>query len=560
MVMFDVILKDGVVLDGSGNPWFKADVAIANGKIAEVSKKVQGNADRVIDAHGFTVSPGFVDIHNHSDQLRREGCIMTHNRAENLVRQGITTISTGSCGMSASPLSEMHREILKKRLAGSDHVEIDWLSMREWMDRVEKKQVALNLAPFVGFGTVRCSVMGEEGAGGERYEGTKDELEQMKKMVNQGMEDGAFGLTTGLEYAPQRNAYTQEIIELAKVVGKYHGLYMSHIRSEDDYLIEAVKEFIEICEEAQLRGSISHHKACSPTNWGKPNQTVRLIEKARSRGIEVICDVYPWISVAVSNAGRHFVTPDETFDIRQVLKQLKDPKRWKEIKSKSKARVEKEREENERRRNALAKRGTPCAIIWDPTTYYVIAYSKTKPQFAWKSFKEIAEKTGDGDPWDVMRRIYIEDGGETHLGLGYSIEEDIITIYKQPWAAVSTDASSEDRKIGLHPRNYGTYPRFLERFVRELRVMSWEEGIRRMTSLPAQFFGLQDRGLIREGSWADIVVFDPATIKSNAVYGNPWQYPNGIPYVLVNGEVVVEKGKHTKALPGKVLRHYVKPN
>jgi N-acyl-D-amino-acid deacylase len=558
--MFDVILKGGVVLDGSGNPWFKADVAVVDGKITELSKTVRGDADQVIDVHSFTVSPGFVDIHNHSDQLRREGCIMTHNRAENLVRQGITTITAGTCGMSASPLNEKYREILKRRLAGSDQVEIDWLSMREWMDRVEKKQVGLNLAPFVGFGTVRTCVMGEEGTGGERYEGTQDELEQMKKMVNQSMEDGAFGLTTGLEYAPQRNAYTQEVIELAKIVGKYHGLYMSHIRSEDDYLIEAVKEFITICAEAQLRGSISHHKACSPINWGKPNETVRLIEKARSRGVEVMCDLYPWISVAVSNAGRHFVPRDEKFDVEAVLKQLKDPEKWEETKSKSKARVEVEKEENERRMSALAKRGTPCPIVWDPTTYYVIVYSKTNPQFVWKNFKEVAEMTGDEDPWDVMRRIYIEDGGETHLGLGYSTEEDIVTIYEQPWACVSTDASAEDRKIALHPRGYGTYPRFLERYVKELRVMSWEEGIRRMTSLPAQSLGLQDRGLIREGSWADIVVFDPATIKSNAVYGNPWQYPDGIQYILVNGEVVVAKGAHTKALPGKVLRHYTKPN
>jgi len=553
--MFDLILKNGTVVDGTGNPWFKADIGILGGKIESVSRTPLTRADRLIDIHGLVAAPGFVDIHNHSDQLRREGSILIHNRAENLARQGITTIATGTCGMSAAPLTPQYREHLRSKMMGSAEIDVDWLTLREWIDRCEKKRASINICPFVGFGTIRSAVMGEEGSGGERSEPTEAELERMEGMVRQAMMDGAFGITTGLEYPPQRNAYTEEIIEICKVASGYGGVYMSHIRSEDDFLIEAVNEFIKICEDARIAGSISHHKACSPTSWGKPSETMRLIKEARTRGDEVICDVYPWISVAISNVGKHFIQPSEELDIQRLISQLKDPEEWKRIKEESKRRVDEEKEANERRKRALSERDTPCPIIWDPTTYYVIVYSRTRPEFMWKNFKEVSAATGISDPWDAMRWLYMEDEGHTHVGLGYSREEDIITIYKHPWVAVSTDASAEDTPHTLHPRGYGTYPRFIERYVRELRIMSLEEAVRRMTSLPAQFLGLQDRGVLRAGSWADVVVFDPEIVRSNATYASPREHPEGIPYVIVNGEVIIENGSHSGLLPGKVLCH-----
>lgn len=328
---------------------------------------------------------------------------------------------------------------------------------------------------------------------------------------------------------------------------------MSHIRSEDDHLIEAVKEHIEICEKAGIRGSISHHKACSQVNWGKPSETVRLIDKARERGVEVICDTYPWRAVAISNIGRHFTSREEPLNEEELLKRFRDPMEWEKLKREAKERLKKDVQKNDERRRVLAKRGVPCPIIWDPTTYYSIIYSKTMPELVWKNFKDATEIMGSADPWDAMRDLYISDEGQTRNCLGDMCEEDIITIYRAPWSAISTDASAEDEFRALHPRAYGSFPKFIERYVRELGVLTLEEAIRKMTSLPAQFLGLGDVGLIKEGFRADVVVFNPNTIRNKATYSEPCKYPEGIPYVLVNGNLVVDEEKHTGALPGRVL-------
>jgi len=332
-MVLDVLIKNGLVVDGAGNPWFRADIGIKEGRIVKVSRTISEEADRVINADGLIVAPGFIDLHNHSDMIEMTGSILFNRTAENLVMQGVTTVVTGNCGYSAAPLSESLREKFKERVARavkagiiSKPIEIDWLTMREWMTRVEEAGVSVNIVPFIGFSTVRESVMSDP----NRVEPTKEELERMKAMVREAMEDGAFGMTTGLEYYPQCNASIEEIVELLKVVAEYGGVYMSHVRSEDDYLIEAVREHIKICKLAGIPCCISHHKACGYWNWGKVCETVRLIEEARREGIEVICDCYPWETAAVHNLGE-LLMPD-LISKEKLLEYLKDEEKWKEIK------------------------------------------------------------------------------------------------------------------------------------------------------------------------------------------------------------------------------------
>ncbi len=554
---FDVVILNGIVVDGAGNPWFRANVGICDGRIVKVCRgEIRGEV--VIDAGGMVVCPGFIDLHSHSDMMCR---ILVHRKAMNRVMQGITTEAVGNCGFSAYAWTKEYAERYEERLREFGvEVRIDWTSLKEWRERVERNGYAINVAPLVGFGTVRMSVLGDEGEGGEKSEITSEELDEMRGLVRQAMVDGAFGLTAGLEYEVQRNALTQELIDLCRVVSEYNGVFMAHIRSEDDMLIESVKEFIRICREAGVAGCISHHKACSPNNWGKPFETLRLIEEARSRGIEVMCDVYPWLFVAVLNVGSFFIPPEKSIESEkeELLRKLKDPSEWLKIKSEALRRFEEEANYIEKKRMELEKKGVPFRIPWNPVTYYVVAKSKSHPEFVGKNFAEISFLMGIEDPWDAMRELYLMDDGETTVALGYMREEDVTAILKAPFSAISTDGSAEDEPKALHPRSYGTYPKFLGYYVRERRLMRMEEAIRKITSLPAQFLGLQDRGLIREGFWADIVIFDPEEIDNLATYDNPCIYPKGIEYVIVNGKIVVEKGRHTGELPGRVLTHKCK--
>lgn len=552
--MYEIVIKCGVIVDGAGNPWYKANIGIKNGKIKTVTRHEIKDGEKVLEVGGLVVSPGFVDIHCHTDQS-----ILVHNKAVSRVMQGLTTDTVGHCGSAAYAFTEEYREILEERMrARFAGEEIDWTTLEEWRRKVESKGTGLNLAPFCGHNTIRTSIMGAEGEGGERFEPTAEELEGMKNLVAQAMEHGAFGMTNGLEFAPGRNATTKEVIEICKVVAKHGGVYISHIRNEDVVLIESVKEFIRTCDEAALPGCISHHKAAQCKDWGKPHETMRLIKEARSKGVEVITDVYPWTFAATSNLGRQFLDRDEKLEPEKLIEQLKDSKKYIELKRKALERFEPEDTAEKRRVKGLAKYGIKTGNAWHPLDHLHVAYSKTRPDLFGMNFYEAANWMDVDDPWEAMRRLYIEDGGTTVMGESM-LEEDVIHMYKQPWTCVSTDGSAQDYPLseytGTHPRNYGTYPRVLGRYVREMRILTLEEAVRKMTSLPAGFIGLQDRGLIREGFWADITVFDPETVGNRATYADPCQYPEGIKHVLVNGELVVEDGKHTGALPGRVLRH-----
>jgi N-acyl-D-amino-acid deacylase len=560
---YDVLLANGLVVDGTGNPWFKADVAIDDGKIAAVSRTVVGQADRVIDVSGLVVAPGFIDIHTHSDRA-----IITSNTATSSVMAGVTTEAIGNCGGAAYAFTPAYLEGFRERMGDT---EVTWTDLKGYRDALERKGIGINIAPFVGHGTIRTSVLGPEGKGGEKVIPSDGEMRDMKHLVAEGMTQGAFGMTSGLWYPPGRNALTHELIELCRGVSKSGGVYMSHIRGEAGALIESVREFIEICEKADIRGSISHHKAMGPQNWGKPCETIRLLTKARERGVEVMCDQYPWNYSSAANLGRWFISGwgrnpgidgqyrPSKMDLETFLSDLEDPRLWARIKREAQERYDVDAAKNVERRRVMEKYGiTPSEVVY-PRSFEYITYSKTHPELVGKRFFEVAEAMGIDDYWEAIRKVLIDDEGQTFTGGGGMCDEDIVTILRFPACAVSTDGATRDTPSTsirpAHPRNYGSFAKVLQRYVREERVLTLEDAIRKMTGLPASFLGLNDRGLLRTGAWADLTIFDKETIMNRSTFARPDQYPIGIHYVLVNGDVATEKGIRTTTLSGRVLRH-----
>ncbi len=559
--IFDIAIKNGRIFDGTGNPWFRANIGVKDGVISKITRSDDIEAERIVDVRGLAVIPGIVDIHSHTDFS-----ITMNNKAKNRLRQGITTDVVGNCGQSSYAFTRELRERVSDWLSSmaGQHVEVTWHTLAQCRRKLERMRVGVNIVPFVGFGTVRRSVMGDEGEGGERNEPEKDELDEMKALVEEAMIEGAFGLTSGLEYAPQRNAYTEEIIELSKVASAHSGCYMSHIRSEDDFVIDAVREFIRISREADIPGCISHHKACSPKVWGKSRETLKLISDARKSGVEIICDTYPWLYVAVRNVGLFFLEPGESLEAKRdgFLRSMESETDWSRLKQNAKMSHEDERKRIDETRKRLKRRGTPGRIPWDPVTYYTITYSKSYPEFEGRNFTEAAHAMGIEDPWDAVRKLYLADEGSTRVAMGSMGEKDLIAILEEPVTAISTDASAEDEPRSFHPRGYGTYPLVFEKYVREEPILSLEEAVRKMTSLPAGFLGLDGRGLIREGFWADVVVLDPESIRNKATYAEPSLYPEGISYVMVNGGLAIDEGKFIASLNGRVLTHnrlYLRP-
>jgi N-acyl-D-amino-acid deacylase len=560
---FDVLLTNGRVVDGTSNPWFKADVAIDDGKIAALSRKIVGQADRVIDVSGLVIAPGFIDIHTHSDRA-----IITSNTARSSVMAGVTTEGVGNCGGSAYAFSPAYLEGFREWMGDT---EVTWTDLKGYRDALERKGIGINIAPFVGHGTIRTSALGPEGKGGEKVIPSEGEMREMKRLVAEGMTQGAFGMTSGLWYPPGRNALTHELIELCRVVATSGGAYMSHIRGEAGALIESVREFIEICEKADIRGSISHHKAMGPQNWGKPCETIRLLTKARERGVEVMCDQYPWNYSSSANLGRWFISGwgrnpgidghyrPSKMDLETFLSDLENPRLWARIKREAQERYDVDATKNIERRRVMEKYGvTPSEVVY-PRGFEYITHSKTHPELVGKRFFEVAEALGIDDYWDAIRKVLLDDEGQTFTGGGGMCDEDVTTILRFPACAVSTDGSTRDTPSTsmrpAHPRNYGSYAKVLQRYVREEHILTLEDAVRKMTGLPASFLGLSDRGLLRPGAWADLTIFDRETITNQATFARPDQYPTGIHYVLVNGEVAAEKGERTATLSGRVLRH-----
>jgi N-acyl-D-amino-acid deacylase len=544
LMTFDILIKNGLIIDGAGNPWFKSDIGITNGKIAEIGKLANAKAERLLDAKGLIVSPGFIDIHTHSDLS-----LIIDPHADSKIRQGVTTEVVGNCGLSAAPIKRANLHLLKYQW-GTDAEEAkwNWTTFDEYLSLLERG-ISLNAASFVGHGTIRTAIIGVD----DRRP-TEKEMKQMKSMVTDSMEAGAFGLSSGLVYLPGCFAETSELIELCKVVAEYGGLYTSHTRGERETIVDALKEAIKIGEQAGVPVQVSHN--CPKYGGhGKLREMFKIYEKARARGVEVTLD----------NDAHTDFNPSLTQALPQWAQAGGNEKTAK-ILAKPKVREKIKKEITEDKHPGPGYVGLVKHGRWD--RIFLLHCRKNKDLIG-KSFEEIA-KIRNVDPFDAYFDLIIEEKGDASALFNYIEEEDIRTLLKHPLMIVCSDSSASSRRgvlkriEGYSPCGYGEYPYILERYVREEKILSLHEAIRKMTSFPAQKLGLKDRGLLREGMWADIVVFDADTIKDNATSRFPYsfplknyphRYPDGIKYVIVNGQIVVEKGRHKGVFPGKVLRH-----
>jgi N-acyl-D-amino-acid deacylase len=527
--MYDLIIRNATIVDGTGNLWFQGDVAIAGTSIAAVGR-VTGEASRVIDATGLCVCPGFIDVHAHGDFTPFDKTIVDYK-----LRQGITTEVNGNCGFSAAPVDPstvgLVRRYVEGFIAPEQGVPWNWRSLGEYLDRITQAQLAINIAPLIGHGALRAAAMGYE-----QRAPSAAELDTMQALMRESMEQGAFGLSTGLVYVPGTYAQTDEIIAIAKVAARYGGLYATHMRNEAERLFEAFDEAIQIGRRAELPVQISHHKAAGKPNHGKIRETLKRLEDERAHGLEITVDQYPYTAGSTTLAS---VLPPwaQVGGVPKILERLRDPATRREIKAAMAA-------DSQHGENMI--RG--CS--WDEI---LIASVKSAPNKACegKSLQQIAEMRQE-EPLESVFNLLVDEECAVAMIMFTMSEEDVRTVMRHPATMIGTDGIWSHGKP--HPRIYGTYPRILGTYVREQRLLSLEEAVRKMTSFPAQKFGLWRKGIVREGMDADVVIFDPDTIAERSSFEDPHQYPAGLPYVILNGQVVVDQERYTGKLAGKVVQ------
>jgi len=511
--VYDIKLVNARVLDGAGAPWFRADVAVKDGFIAKVGR-VDEEARKTIDASGKYVCPGFIDAHSHSDLA-----LVVNPTADSKIMQGVTLEVIGQCGSSGAPRNLGLRDEMDETSREAGENVPPWTDMASYLDVLESQGTSLNVAALVGHGSVRRQVMGTE-----RRAPTPTELETMKRLVAQAMEQGAFGMSSGLIYVPGTFSKTDEVIDLANVTAEYGGIYFTHIRNESSKLLEALKEAIQIGFAADIPVQISHFKVMGKPYWGMVKESIAMVEKAREDGLDITADQYPYIasstglSSSLANGG---------------LERLKDPA------------------ERAKVLDSLRKREN-----WDKIQIASLS-NPDDLQFLGKTIQEVAGIQGI-HPEEAALGLLERNRGVVQIVNFAMCEDDVKTVMAQPWIMAGSDGRAFNAATPQgqpHPRSYGTFVRILGKYVREEKLLRLEEAVRKMTSLPAARLGLQDRGILREGLRADLVMFNAATVRDNATFTAPHQYPSGIDYVLVNGQIVVEEGKHNGERPGLVLRH-----
>jgi len=529
---FDIVITNGHIMDGTGSPWYSGDVGIRAGKIAAIGNLSGTPRTRTIDAHGLTIAPGFIDMLGQSEKT-----ILVDPRLPSKIYQGITTEITGE-GDSAAPLNDA---IIRADLAKFEHYGItpDWRTFAQYFARLEKQGMGINLASYVGATQVRRMMLGDEDV-----QPTPQQLEQMKELVKQAMQEGAMGVSTALEYAPAPYAKTGELIALASEASEFGGIYATHMRNESDDVLGAIDETLEIGRQAHIPVEIWHIKVAGKANWGRMPQVVAKINAARAAGVDVTANTYAY--TAWDNDLSAFI-PQWAHDggDAKLVERLKDPA--------ARARIRKHME-------------TP-STAWDnewqeiPGPEAVLIEVVNNPELLPLQGKTLAEvaKIWNQDPMDALFDLLIKDHGLTDVAVFGMSEPDVELALVQPWVSICNDSSgtSPEGILGKehpHPRAYGTFPRILRKYVREEKKLSLQDAIRKMTALPAQRMRLTDRGVLKAGMWADVVIFDPATIRDLATYETPNQLSEGMEYVLVNGVPVIDQGKMTGALPGKVLR------
>ncbi len=520
------MIRGGIVVDGTGSPWFRADVGIDGGKISKVGDIRGVRPEEAIDARGLVVCPGFIDMHSHSDLT-----LLKSPMSEQKVRQGVTTELLGQDGFSVAPVRKETVSQLRAFVAGllgELDKEWSWTSLGDYFTALEERGIATNVASYVGHATVRVAAMGFEERAPDR-----EEREDMKGLTAQAMREGAVGLSSGLVYPPSCYATTDELVELSQVVAQYGGIYTSHIRGESDTLVESLEEALTIGRRAEIPVHISHHKASGRNNWGKVKTTLGMIDKARGEGLDVTCDQYPY--TAGSTMLGVIIPPwAHQGGVDGLIRRLRDPE--------MRSRLRKDMKEGVPGWSSYLK-----AAGWENI---LITYCKKSKELEGKTLAQIANEKGK-DPFDIAFDLFIEENAAVSIALFYLSEDDVRTVMRHPTVMVGTDGLLGGKP---HPRVYGTYPRILGRYVRDEGVLTLEDAVRKMTSLPAQRLGLWDRGILQEGFWADITVFDPKTVLDKATFTEPHQFPLGIEYVIINGSIVLEKGSQRRIYPSKVLR------
>ena len=498
---FDLLIRGGRVVDGTGNPWVRADVAVRGDRIARIGHLPDAGADRVIDADGLVVAPGFIDPHTHAVRG-----IFDVPTADNYLLQGVTTLTEGNDGSSPWPIGEH-------------------------LARIAETGISPNWGVFAGQGTIRLNAMGSDDR-----DATRDELDRMRALVAEAMEEGAFGLSTGLFYVPGSFTSTEEVIELSRVAAGYGGIYISHMRDEALRLLDSVQETIRIGEEAGLPVQMTHHKAISRDMWGRSADSLALVDAARARGVDITIDQYPYTA---SQTGITAVVPQwaQAGGTQELIARLRDPETRRRIRGEIVFRIEHDR-----------GGGDPANIV--------IGLCEWDRSLEGKSLADIlAEREIEvtvANAADLVMEIVTSGGARA---IYHAMDEgDVERIMRHPATAIGSDGGVSVFGASVpHPREYGTFARVLGRYVRERGVLTLEEAVRKMSGATAQRLGLQDRGLLREGFFADVAVFDPDRVVDRATFPEPHQYAEGVEYVLVNGTLVVDGGEHTGARPGRVL-------
>lgn len=497
----DVLIRNGKILDGTGNSWFYGDIAVSGGKIAAIGHLDKWTAAKTIDARGLIVAPGFIDVHTHIEDDEKR-----NPTADNFIYDGVTTVVTGNCGSSRVDLGA-------------------------YFAMIDSLKTSINVASLIGHNDVRKAVMGTASR-----DPSEQELQKMEAIVEKAMKDGAVGFSTGLIYIPGTYSKTSEVVRLAKVAARYHGVYASHMRDEGDSVTQAIEEALHIGREAHMPVEISHFKLSGQQNWGRSKETIPMIMQARKEGLDVTIDQYPYTasSTSLSTLLPDWVLADGQDSIRARLAR---PDVRKQVIAYMLRRLQKRKLKH--------------------FSYPVVASFRADTSLNGKSIEQVnlirGRKHKAKEEAETIIQMMEQGGaGMVFHGMG---DEDVKAIMRYPFNMFASDASIRIFRSGNpHPRGYGTNARVLSKYVRDEKVISLEEAIRRMTSLPAQKFQLRDRGLLREGFAADIVVFDAEKVKDMSTYEQPHQYSTGFDYVLVNGKITVDQGKHTGMRGGKVLR------
>lgn len=524
---FDVLFKGALIFNGLKEEGFEADVAIRGDSIVAVGQIDEGRAKRIIDGRSLVLCPGFIDIHDHTDVQ-----LLVNPKAESHAHQGITTLVSGNCGSSPFPLTGLIFEKEKESLRQLYHLELTWQDIRGFFQRLEERGLALNYATLVGHGTIRAAVIGED-----NRPPTPEEMAQMKQWLRACLEGGAFGLSTGLEYTPGCFAETREIIELCQVVAQYNGLYATHLRDEGDRLVEALEEAIEIGRQSGVKVEISHFKTAYRRNWPKIDQAIEIIDKARDENLNLTVDRYPYVA-ASTGLSLYFPLWAREGGTEAFLKRLQDKRYEQELK------------------NYLAEQEKKLGS-WNEVLISSVLNEKSR-HFQGKTIAQAAQESGC-DVFTFMRDLLLVEKGQVGMISFIMSEDNLKRILALPYTLIGCDGSTYSPSGILsqskpHPRSYGSFPRFLGRYVREEKVCSLGEAIRRITALPAARLGLKDRGIIAPGFKADLVLFDPSNIRDRATWTSPHTFAEGIVAVMVNGELIIEDGQQKEILPGRVLR------